>query len=55
MRELAVQSVGELRSGRRISFAIPYRLEGTVWFDVGSLGRVAVGFGPAQGTWILPT
>lgn len=55
MRQLAVQSVGELRAGRRVSFAIPYRVEGTVWFDVGSLGRVAVGFGPAQGTWVLPT
>jgi hypothetical protein len=55
MKQLAVQSVGELKSGRRISFAIPYRIEGTVWFDVGSLGRIAVGFGPAQGTWVLPT
>jgi hypothetical protein len=54
MRQLAVQSVGELKAGRNVTFTIPYRLEGTVWFDVGSLGRVAVGFGPSDGIWALP-
>jgi hypothetical protein len=54
MRQLAVQSVNHLKAGHTVSFAIPYRLEGTVWFDVGSLGRIAVGFGPSNGVWVLP-
>jgi hypothetical protein len=54
MRELAAQSVGELKAGRLPTFTIPYRLEGTVWFDAGSIGRLAVGWGPTQGTWTLP-
>jgi hypothetical protein len=53
MRQLAEQSAGELKQGRAPSFAIPYRLEGTIWFDGGSFGRVAVPWGPAAGTWIL--
>jgi hypothetical protein len=54
LRQLAVQSMGELRAGRAPTFTIPYRLEGTMWFDAGSIGRIAVGWGPTQGTWVLP-
>ena len=53
MRQLAEQSIGELRQGRAPSFAIPYRLEGTIWFDAGSFGRIAIPWGPASGTWII--
>jgi hypothetical protein len=52
--QLARQSSNELRSGRELSFAIPYRLQGTVFADAGSLGRVAAGFGPVSGDWQLP-
>ncbi|HVR60477.1 MAG TPA: hypothetical protein VMU50_01185 [Polyangia bacterium] len=55
MRQLAAQSIDDLKAGRSPTFTIPYRLEGTVWFDAGSLGRLAVGFGPSNGTWQLPT
>jgi hypothetical protein len=54
MRQLAVQSGNQLKAGQRPNFQIPYRLEGTVWFDAGSFGRIAVGFGPASGVWNLP-
>jgi len=54
LRQLAVQSEGELKAGRSISFNIPYRIEGTVFFDAGSFGRIAVGYGPANGSWVLP-
>jgi hypothetical protein len=54
LRDLAAQSVSELKAGRLPTFVIPYRLEGTVWFDAGSIGRIAVGWGPTQGTWTLP-
>jgi hypothetical protein len=54
VKQLAVQSAQQLKSGQKPTFAIPYRIEGTVWFDVGSLGRIAVGFGPADGTWVPP-
>ncbi|HVZ73981.1 MAG TPA: hypothetical protein VHJ20_16490 [Polyangia bacterium] len=54
MRDLANQSVGELKKGRLPTFTIPYRLEGTVFFDAGSIGRLSVGWGPVSGVWQLP-
>jgi hypothetical protein len=54
LRNLASQSVAGLKAGRVPSFAIPYRLEGTVWFDAGSIGRISIGWGPTQGEWTLP-
>jgi hypothetical protein len=54
MRDLAQQSVGELKQGHLPTFTIPYSLEGTVFFDAGSIGRLAVGWGPVTGTWQLP-
>jgi hypothetical protein len=55
MRQLASQASNDLRAGRAPTFTIPYRVEGTIWFDAGSIGRIAVGWGPSQGTWTLPT
>jgi hypothetical protein len=55
LKQVAQNSVSLLQQGQELTFAIPYRLEGTVWLDVGSLGRVEVGFGPASGTWVVPT
>lgn len=54
LRQLAEQSVQQLQMGQQLTFTIPYRLQGAAWLDVGSLGRVEVGFGPATGTWTLP-
>ncbi len=54
LEQLARQSVDQLRAGRAMSGEIPYRLEGTVFADAGSLGRVAAGFGPAGGSWPIP-
>ena len=54
MRQLAAQSVDELKRGHAPTFVIPYRLEGTVWFDAGSVGRVAVSWGPTEGSFTLP-
>jgi hypothetical protein len=52
--QLARQSATQLRAGKELTFAIPYRLQGTVFADAGSLGRVAAGFGPVSGDWALP-
>jgi hypothetical protein len=54
LEPLARQSRDELRAGHELSFEIPYRLEGTVFVDAGSLGRVAAGFGPVAGAWPIP-
>jgi len=54
LRQLAIQSADELKRGHTPTFAIPYRLEGTVWFDVGAAGRVAVPWGPTEGVFTLP-
>jgi hypothetical protein len=55
LEELARRSVGDLKAGKKLAFDIPYRMEGTVFADGGSLGRVAAGFGPTSGAWPLPT
>src|SRR5450432_887876 len=55
LRQVASQAVNELKAGREITFNIPYRLEGTVWFDAGTFGRFPVGYGPIDGNWLLPT
>jgi hypothetical protein len=55
MRQLAVQSADELKAGHTPAFTIPFQLQGTVWFDTGSLGRIATGYGPVAGIWALPT
>jgi len=54
MRALASQSVNELKAGRTVSFVIPFNVEGTIWFDGGSFGRIAVPYGPAASTFVLP-
>jgi len=54
LRQLAAQSARQLQSGRAVTFDIPFRVEGTVFFDAGSVGRVAVGYGPLDGNWTLP-
>jgi hypothetical protein len=54
MEELARQSIEQLRAGKPIATEIPYKAEGTVFADVGSLGRVAAGFGPSSGSWPIP-
>jgi hypothetical protein len=55
LRQVASQSVSELKSGRPVTFSIPFRVEGTVWFDAGSLGRLPVSYGPLEGVLALPT
>jgi hypothetical protein len=52
--QLARQSVSQLTAGRELTFNVPYNLEGTVFANAGSLGRIAAGFGPAAGDWTLP-
>jgi len=55
LRQLASQSVNELKLGQTVTFSIPYKIEGTIWFDAGSFGRLNVGYGPLDGTFVLPT
>ena len=54
LREVAKQAIQQFKANQQVQFEIPYRLTGTVWFDVGSLGRGAVAFGPADGKWVIP-
>jgi hypothetical protein len=55
MQNLAADAKEELSKGKMPEFRIPYNLEGTLFFDAGSIGRAAVGFGPREGTWPIPT
>ncbi len=55
LEQLLSQTVKQVSQLQSVTFEIPYRIEGTVWLDAGSLGRVAVGFGPVHGVWTLPT
>lgn len=51
--DLLGQAVGDVFSGRSPAFEVPYVVEGTLFFDVPSLGRHAVGFGPVSDEWKL--
>jgi hypothetical protein len=55
LKQLAVQSKDQLARGALPTFTVPFAVEGTIWFDAGSIGRLAVGYGPVSGTWVLPT
>lgn len=54
LQHLAVQSVSQLASGKAVVFDVPFELDGTVWLDVGSLGRLAFAVGQHSGVWTLP-
>lgn len=54
IEQLVRQTGTQLKSGQQLAFNVPYRLEGTVFADAGSLGRVAAGFGPTAGEWPVP-
>jgi hypothetical protein len=51
--KLAKGDLDRIKQGKLPQLAIPYRLEGTAWVAVESLGRLATGFGPANGEWRL--
>jgi hypothetical protein len=45
--------IDRIKQGRLPELAIPYRIEGTAWVAVEGFGRLATGFGPANGQWRL--
>ena len=51
--ELARGDLDRIKRGKLPELAIPYRVEGTAWVSVESLGRLATNFGPASGQWQL--
>ncbi len=53
LETLVLDSLDELVQGKYPSFSIPYKAEGTLFFDVPKLGRFSLNFGPLSGTWDL--
>jgi hypothetical protein len=53
-RQVATQSSSQIAAGAVPNVSIPYRLEGTIWFDAGTIGRISVGWGPTEGNGALP-
>lgn len=51
METLLVRAANDLLSGGNVSLAIPYTMDGTLFFDIPSLGRKALGFGPWDDRW----
>lgn len=47
------QSVQEFLDGERVSMAVPYTVEGTLFFEVPDIEKYAIGFGPLSDTWDL--
>jgi hypothetical protein len=50
---VAKGDIDRIKQGRLPELAIPYRIEGTAWVSVEGFGRLAQGFGPANGEWQL--
>lgn len=51
--ELVGQSSDELLAGQTPTFDIPFKAEGSLFFDLPVLGRSAIGYGPMEGAWSL--
>lgn len=50
---LLVNAVEDAISGRNVRLDIPYKANGTLFFDVPNLGNYAAGFGPLSETWSI--
>jgi hypothetical protein len=51
--ELINDALDDVLAGRNIKLEVPYAADGSVFFDVPELGRKAIGFGPAENTWVV--
>jgi hypothetical protein len=50
---LAQDAIAQIKSGQPPAFAIPYQIEGSVWLDVQSFGKLAAAFGPYRNEWAI--
>lgn len=53
IRALSTEAIGQVQRGQLPRFAIPYRVEGTVWVNVEHFGRIAATIPAFESTWIL--
>jgi hypothetical protein len=53
METLVVDAANDFLSGRNVKLKIPYTMDGTLFFDIPTLGRKALGFGPWDDDWKL--
>jgi hypothetical protein len=53
VRTLSNDAIQQLQRGQQPQFAIPYRVEGTVWINVEHFGRIAANVPAFEGTWNL--
>lgn len=51
LEQLFEEAVDSVLQGKPVVFAIPYTVDGSMFFDVPRLGRKALGFGPVQDDW----
>lgn len=50
---LLEEALDDVLASRPVDLTIPYQADGTLFFDVPSLGRYALGFGPYEDRWNL--
>ena len=53
LEDLFTNAIDDAIAGRKISWDIPYVMDGSVFFDVPEMGNYAVGFGPFEDTWVV--
>lgn len=53
MKQLVNQLVDDFLAKKPVSLKIPFKVEGTVWFEAPLLGRVAIGYGPFADVWVI--
>ncbi len=51
MSTFAGDAIAQVKRGAVPVFELPWQVEGTAWVNVQSFGKLAAGFGPAQGAW----
>jgi hypothetical protein len=53
LAKFAGGAIDSVKRGSVPRFEIPYAVEGSAWVTVQSFGRIAAGFGPVQGVWLI--
>jgi len=50
---LGNDAIAQVKRGQVPRFVIPYQVEGSAWVTIESFGKIAAGFGPFTGQWVI--
>jgi hypothetical protein len=51
VKRLGTDAIAQVKQAKIPQLAIPYSIEGSVWVNVQSYGKIGAGYGPVAGNW----